>query len=116
MNYTALAARTEKMIARYGKPLTLRSYSAATYDPATMTYTAGSAVDVSAVGVEEQYRAEHVDGTLIKAGDVKFMVSSSVEPTTSMKLISGLVEWNIISVQAIKPADTALYYVIQARK
>jgi hypothetical protein len=116
MNYSALADTVEKLIAKYGKTLTLRAYSAATYDPVTMTYTAGTAIDTLVNAVEETYKAFEVDGTHIQAGDIKLMVFSSVVPDTSMKIVIDSVEWAIVAVYPLRPANTTLYYIIQARK
>ena len=115
MNYVALAARIAKLIEKMGKPLTLRSYAAATYDPVTQTYTAGAATDVSVFGVEEKYNTHEVDGTLIQAGDRKFIVASSTVPALDMKLVYGSVEYPIVAVNPLQPGATTLYYDIQVR-
>jgi len=116
MNYAELASHVEKLITKYGKTLTLRAYSAATYDPVTMVYVAGSAVDTSVSAVEEAYKDYEIDGTLIQAGDIRLMVSSSVEPTPSMKIVIDGVEWAIIRVYPLRPGEVTFYYTIQARK
>ncbi len=116
MNYTELASHVEKLIAKYGKTLTLRSYSAATYDPVTMTYTPGTAVDTPISAVEESYKNYEIDGTQIRAGDIRLIASSDVVPTTAMKIVIENVEWEIVSIYNLRPSTVTLYYTIQARK
>lgn len=115
MNYQALASRVGNLIEKMGKPLTLRSYSAATYDPVTMTHTAGAATDVSVYGVEERYRSYEIDGTLIRGGDRKFIVASDTVPTLAMKMVESSVEYQIVAVNPLQPGTVTLYYEIHVR-
>lgn len=116
MNYVELANHTKKLIAKYGKTLILRSYSAATYDPVTMTYVNGAAIDIQISAVEEAYKDYEIDGTQIRAGDMRFLASSAVVPTTSMKIVIDGAEWEIVKINPMRPGEVTLYYEIQARR
>jgi len=115
VNYQALATRVGNLIEKMGKPLTLRSYSAATYDPVTMIHTAGAATDVAVYGVEERFRSYEIDGTLIKGGDRKFIVASDIVPTLAMKMVESSAEYQIVAVSPLQPGTVTLYYEIQVR-
>ena len=67
-------------------------------------------------GNVQEYARSLVDGTLIKQGDRRVMLSATGEkPTTSDSLRIGDREFQIINVMEIAPQGVPLYYEVQAR-
>lgn len=106
-----------------GLELTLRRTVAGEYDPETGITPDPMDVDYDGSGLRENYRTQDVDGSLIKAGDVRFMVSpvlingsDTPEPlTTDLIIFDG----DTYTVQAVEPGDyagLACFFYAQARK
>lgn len=106
-----------------GLELTLRRTVAGEYDPVTGTATPDVVTNYAGSGLRENYRTQDVDGSLIKAGDVRFMVSpvlingsDTPEPlTTDLIIFDG----DTYTVQAVEPGDyagLACFFYAQARK
>lgn len=56
------------------------------------------------------------DGNLVLATDRKALISALVvEPSPADRLVSGGQEFQIVSVKALKPAQTLIYWEVQAR-
>lgn len=106
-----------------GLELTLRRTVAGEYDPVTGATTPDVVTNYDGSGLRENYRTQDVDGSLIKAGDVRFMVSpvlingnDTPEPlTTDLIIFDG----DTYTVQAVEPGDyagLACFFYAQARK
>jgi hypothetical protein len=106
-----------------GLELTLRRTVAGEYDPETGITPPPVVTDYAGSGLRENYRTQDVDGSLIKAGDVRFMVSpvllngsDTPEPlTTDLIIFDG----DTYTVQAVEPGDyagLACFFYVQARK
>lgn len=106
-----------------GFELTLRRTVTGAYDPVTGTSTADTVTNYAGSGLRENYKTQDVDGTLIKSGDVKMMISPVLlngsdmpEPlTTDLILFDG----DTYTVQAVEPGDyagLACFFYAQARK
>lgn len=105
-----------------GLELTLRRTVPGEYDPDTGT-SPDTTTDYLGSGLRENYKTQDIDGTLIKAGDVKIMISPLLlngsdmpEPlTTDLILFDG----DTYTVQAVEPGDyagLACFFYAQARK
>ena len=111
--YTRAAATAIRLIAKYGRSLTLKSEALSGASAWSPTVTSTS---TTVIGVVVDYRQSDIDGTLILSGDKKIIISSSVVPTAAGRIADGSLEYSIIDVKEIKPGSTAVLYVIQARK
>lgn len=104
-----------------GLELTLRRTVAGEYEPDTGS--SETVTDYAGSGLRENYRLEDIDGTLVKAGDVRFMVSPVLlngddmpEPKTLDKM---LFDGETYTVQRCDPGDfagQACFFYVQARK
>jgi phosphoglycolate phosphatase-like HAD superfamily hydrolase len=66
--------------------------------------------------VAELYRQDTVDGTLIRAEDLRVMLEPvTPAPTTADRLTIAGTEYAIVSVQTEAPAGVALYHICQCR-
>lgn len=105
-----------------GLELTLRRIVSGEYDPETGT-SPSTTTDYAGSGLRQSYDLKDVDGTLILAGDVKFLVSpvlldgsDTPEPQT---LDIVLFDGQQYTVQSVKPwnyAGLAVGFEVQARK
>lgn len=99
----------------FGSDLTLTRDVGGTYDPATGTYTNGTATTFTVRGVFINYRDDRVDGSVIQMGDRQLLVSSGGSTTVPQigDLVGGL---RLIDVRTFAPNGTAIAWACQARK
>lgn len=106
------------LIAEYGVLMTLSQETAGGYDPATGSLTT-STNTYPAYGVKLGYKRPDIDGTLVKVGDMKVLLSVdglTVEPSTTDTLTIGGIDWKILRVDPLEPGDTTIMYTLQVRK
>jgi len=116
MSYTDDQAMATEMIAEAGTTMTLTRETAGVYVPATGGFTTTSTT-YTVKGVKLNYKSKDIDGTLVKAGDMKVLMAAGVvEPQTTDLLTIGGVVWAIIFTQALEPAETPILYTLQVRK
>ena len=108
--YSNLQATSARLIDKFGKNVTLRTQikSGTSYEP-TITNS-----DATIRAVITSFKIGQVDGTLVRADDKQLITDSSV--AVDQKIIDGAIEYSIVSIDEIKPADTALIYKAVLRK
>ena len=106
-----------------GLELTLRRTVTGEYDPVTGTEPDPVVTNYDGSGFRDSYRLQDVDGSLIKSGDVKFLVSPSLlsgddmpEPTTQDLIIFDGSTYTIHNVGPWNYAGLAVGFEVQARK
>jgi len=107
-----------------GQVVTITTPGAGTFDPATDTTSGGSPTAQTCSGVESYYTAHSIDGTLIKSGDKKFLLSpfnADGAPITKpvpdrdiLTLADGSV-WAIKRCDPLAPAGMSVLYELQLR-
>lgn len=106
--YDRMIATAARLIAKYGQPVTL-------------IQTTGAS---DCVGIEQAYKANEIDGTLVKQGDNRVILASRTaagaalaEPKRhSHVVLADGVKWSLESVEAMRPAGQALVYILQLRR
>ena len=114
--YVKLAKTADRMLARYGKDCLIVHSIPGAYDPGTGSVTPD--VEVSYIGraIEAGYELEHLNGTLIAAGDKAgiFKItdpSFTGEVTLAMKIhLDGDHRRNLREVQPVTPGPTCIYW------
>lgn len=77
---------------------------------------AGAPTQHEVNAVISDYPLSMIDGTLIRQGDKRIMLSATVvAPEVNWRVISSGVNYAILSVREIGPGGVALYYEVQAR-
>lgn len=91
----------KSLIGKFGRSATLKRSSTAYYDASVGKNRATSPTDVSCTVVITEFEQREVDGSLVKAGDRKGLVSASalgnVEPVANRDtLVEGGRTWQIV--------------------
>ena len=141
MNYAATAKRVLKTIERAGKPITIVRPGTAEgwtreYDPAQMrdkwTHPGAKEGDPDVVvyedpattpiedttsAVEDGYKADEIDGTMVQQDDRRYWVPASglSEPRTIDRLTDGSDSLAVISCKRVAPGSVVLLYEVQCR-
>lgn len=114
-NYARPRASAERAIAKYGQTAQLRRVTTSGTPYAPTVTNADHACKV----LVETYSDADIDGTRIKAGDKRVLISTAgltVEPTSSDKLVIGGVVHQIIRCEPLSPGGTVVMWTVQARK
>ncbi len=115
-DYSRLKNRGSALIKKYGYSLSLVRPAKSGIDPATGDRMAGEdSLLYSVTGIDQQYRQSEIDGTLIKTGDKKILLTAETVPEQGDYLTDGLSRWNIITITPVKPANDVLLYSLQVR-
>lgn len=121
-NYAKSAATAQKLLANFGKDVTVRRQTAGAYDPATSSATITN-VDVIAKGAlfdysRMQYGQNTAVGTLIQTGDKRLLLSPlnfTSDPVATDLIIADGFTWTIIDIKILRPAGVTVMYDIQIR-
>lgn len=123
--YDDMASTAAEMIGEFGQAVTLTRSVPGAYNPTTGTNGAATVTTQSCLAVEEAYKAREIDGTLIKAGDKKLILSPQTAagatvtaPTEgdTVTFAGDADPWTIKSVEPLSPGGTALLYTLQLRR
>ena len=116
--YSGLQSTATRLLAQFGKPLTLRIQTGSAYDPGTQT-NVPTYTDHAVSGVIGNYQGRVTEsGTLVQTDDKKILVSvgTAPEPTAGAQIIDGATVYVVQTVKALNPAGTQLLYELQGRK
>lgn len=105
-----------------GMPIALTLDEEGEYDPATQSAPITSTVHQGS-GLRDSYAIRDIDGTLIRADDVRFIVSpvlldgtDAPNLTTAYKLTAGGVTYSIVNVKPWDYAGLVVGFEVQARR
>ena len=115
--YTDAAESANAALKEYGAPAVLKSKAAPVYDPATSKAIAATPVSVTVSCVVFAYPSKFIDGTLIRQGDKKVLMSArgAVSPKPGDTLVWGGVDYSVINVKPLAPALVNIYFDTQIR-
>ena len=110
--YESLLKEINDVLTEYGRSALLKTRlkSGTTYNP-TLTETS-----VPITVVSDNYRSDLIDGSVIKQGDIQYFINCDQAIDQSNLIVDGGETYVIVDVQLIRPGDTNLLYIIQARK
>ena len=109
--FLRLADTATRLVNSYGREMSLITItnSGSSYNP-TQTETTESIY-----GVETKFNNEDRNDWLIESKDVAILLDSTVEPKPSMRLRDSGVDYSIVNVKRVKPADKSIIYKLQVR-
>lgn len=120
--YNGLQSTATRLLAQFGKPMTLRIQSSSTYDPVTQT-NVPSYTDYAVKGLVLNYGREKSgavseNGTLVQTNDRKLLLSVSNAPIPSIGalVVDGADTYTVENVKALSPAGINLLFELQGRK
>ena len=136
MNYGRAKLTADNLLFKNGMLITLSRYVSTgnwikEYDPVEerdkwtnsvtgeVTYTAptSSPTTYTGYGIRTSFRVEEIDGTNIKRGDIRLVLSTELpEPQTGDTFTMDGKTFNYVSHESKAPAETELVYIVQVRK
>ena len=111
-SYSRLAATATRLINKYGREFSLRSYvsSGSAYDPSL------TPSDQTVKGVFVSASQDDVNQGLVQKGDKFFLMASAIRPDESMKVVDKSNTYEISNVVFVEPGDTLLISKVQIRR
>ena len=121
-DYTSVASIASAQITTYGTAC-LHRRPASTYSAITGAVT-GSATDTAVKAMVSPYKRGEINGTSIQANDRQALISAadlSTEPKPDDEFFTSSTaddaqRFRVVGVEAIKPGDTAVAWVLQVRR
>lgn len=117
--YSDIAVIADELLAEFGATCILSVPGSGTYDAATGTKTNGASTDHDITAVVLNFPQKYIDGTLIKVGDKRVIVSSvglTVDPEPGHVFIDGGGSSKVISADKRAPAGQSVIWILQVRK
>jgi hypothetical protein len=104
-----------QLLQDFGSDLTLTRRVGGSYAPATGLVTGGTPTDFTVRAVFINYKDANVDGTVVRMGDRRLLVSTTGSQTAPIvgDVVGGL---KLIDVRSIAPNGTPIAWACQARK
>jgi hypothetical protein len=125
----AAAALRPKSSGGKGQAVAITWPGTPTTDPHTGQLIPGTPVVQTGSGIEVAFKAQDIDGAVVQRGDKRFMLSALQTsglplsaPTVSATLTetdpatTATTSYQIVDVERIAPAGTAVFYWLQLRK
>lgn len=111
ISYANLATLAERLIRENGRDALLISETntGTDYQP-TITQTTETIKLV-----QSQFSKNDNNDFVLEANDMKFLVSSAFTLTTKQRIETNGLQYSIVALKEIKPADTSILYIVQGR-
>lgn len=115
-NYAKTADTSLKLLTKFGRTVTRRTYTTGTYNPATGSATPATA-DTTRIGalLELSKTVEHLRGELIAKGDKKLLLDAEGAADIKDHYIIGGIEYTVMSIAETNPAGTPVLYELHLR-
>jgi hypothetical protein len=116
-DYNAMAKRADKTLAKFGAPAVLERALKGDYDPTVGAPDDAGTQVYNTTALRGAYRVSEIDGTKIKAGDVRLYVSPllAVEPRPGDVIAFDGAEYVVVNSNPVKPATVVVCHDVQAR-
>lgn len=115
-NYKKIGAVAAKVLGNFGQEATFTRESSTYFDPA-LGKDQTTTTSFTANGIKETYSKTEIDGSLIRIGDIRFMMdSSSTKPLISDSCALNGVSYRVMAVDSLEPAEDSIAYILQLRR
>lgn len=115
--YENLAVIAARLLADKGQTVTFSRDNVSSFDPVLGQETLGTPVTYSGDGASFGYNKSEVDGTIIQAGDIRFILEAvTTEPLPGDSVTIDSVVYRVMDVRKSAPAGTVTHYELQLRK
>lgn len=114
--YANFGATTDKLLTKFGQSLIITHIANGAYDPET-GMAATTTTTQNAIGAIFDYGTKDIDGTLIKSGDKKLLLSPAgiTIPTVGDSVTIGAAVSKITMIKEVSPAGTPVLYQANLR-
>jgi hypothetical protein len=115
INWTKLAAEVDGIISQF-LPVTITRQTVGAYNTATGAAAVTTSVQTGS-GAVSNYELKDIDGTLVKQGDKKLLLSAVgiTAPVVDDTVTANSVVYTITKIRPISPAATAVLYICNIR-
>lgn len=115
-DYDRSVATSRRLLTKFGQDVTVRTYTAGTYDPATGSTTPGTS-DTTRKGALLAFGANRTKaaGGLIEVGDKRLLLEPGTDITTKDHIIAGGTDYIILGFDEVNPAGTVVLYDVHLR-
>lgn len=114
--YGGLQQTASKLLAKFGKPVTVSVLTGNGYDPVLLTNTE-TFEDVIGNAVTVPISAKEMQDSLILAGDIKLIIENiTPAPTVGSTIVNNGIKYRAEMIEPLNPADTSLIYTCIMRK
>ena len=86
-----------------------------TFNPATGQSTGGTTTTYASTGVLLHFQSNRIDGSFVIASDRRFLMSAGSTPEISDVITVDSIAYQVLAVNPINPAGTAVMYELQLR-
>lgn len=111
--YNRMAAMATRLITKFGKPVTVRSWTGTSRDVETGSVTRAP-VDTVVNGVYVDITKYQATDSLIERGDKMMFIDGPA--TTDDRIIDGSTEIGIVGVEKVDPGGVPVVWRVQVRK
>ena len=110
--YSDMASTADSLINQFGYSVTIKTptNTGTVYNP-TVTWASATAT-----GLKLSYEKSEIDGNLVQAGDVGFLLKGAAVLDTKCRIVDGTAEYQIITVIPVAPGGAVVIQKIQARR
>lgn len=119
IDYAELKLEVDALVEEFGAVAYLRRASTATYNTTTGAVADSVAADETVKAVVANYDESKIDGTIIRRGDMRALVSCvglSAPPSVNDVLVWGTELFTVVNLNIVSPARTDVLYDLQVRK
>ncbi len=121
MDYTRLRSMSNQQLKDKGLACTITKQTAGTYSTSTGVASVSTSTQ-SAYGALFDYENKNIDGTLVKKGDRKLLLSALntagavlTAPSVNDTVTANSVTYTIVAIRPIEPSGVAVAYDCQIR-
>lgn len=113
--YDEISKSTLKLIAQFGRYVSIKRDDKGVYSPLTNSFTGASNQQFTVKAVITGYRINEIDGELVKRTDKKVLFDSSADIRKGDIIIDGD-NYTVIDIEVINPGEKIILFKAQARK
>ena len=122
MDYTRLRSMSNQQLKDKGLTCTITKQTAGTYSTSTGVASVSTSTQSAAYGALFDYENKNIDGTLVKKGDRKLLLSALntagavlTAPSVNDTVTANSVTYTIVAIRPIAPSGVAVAYDCQIR-
>lgn len=115
MNYKDIQKKAYNAIKKNGSACCIVRKGSEVYNKTTNTYTS-TTEQINGYALQENYKANEIDGERIQVGDVKLMAVFDSTPVNGDEITFGNNKYVVVNFDVLSPdGKTNIYYGVQCR-